>query len=222
MLHPAAEECLVMSPVCSELQKCGPASSKTPRISPEASAYGDGSAVQFELDCDVHHISEIRRVRPSGNDQSMMARSPARSGSRARGATVIENSFVADRQLIEALEKRSQPVSCSEGRTLFKQGEAPRGVYIFKSGEAFLVMKIASGRTMKCLHAGAGSLLGLPAVIGNEPFTLTAIVRKGSEVEFVTRSDFEDAIRTEPSLYPRLLQLLATEVRSARLAILGV
>jgi CRP-like cAMP-binding protein len=76
-----------------------------------------------------------------------------------------------------------------------------------------------SGRAIICLNAGSGSLLGLPGIIANEPYTLTAIARKGSAVRFVTRNDFEDLLREEPSLNLYVLQVLAAEVRSARLAI---
>jgi len=70
-----------------------------------------------------------------------------------------------------------------------------------------------------CLHAAAGSLLGLVGIIGNEPYTLSAMARKGSEVSFVTRSEFEDLMRTEPSLSPKVLQVLAAEVKTASQAL---
>jgi CRP/FNR family transcriptional regulator len=128
-------------------------------------------------------------------------------------------SFTADRRLIDALKERSHPVSCREGRILFSQGDSPVGLHIVESGEAALTMTSESGRVVMCLHAGAGSILGLPAIIGNVPYSLTAMAGKGSEVRFVTRDRFEDVIRVEPSLYPFVLQILASEVRSARLAI---
>jgi CRP-like cAMP-binding protein len=76
----------------------------------------------------------------------------------------------------------------------------------------------ASGRAVICLHAGPGSVLGLPGIVANEPYTLTAMARKGSEVRFVTRSDFEDLLQAEPTLNFKVLQVLAAEVRSARRA----
>lgn len=132
------------------------------------------------------------------------------------------SAFVADRKLIQALEKRSQAVSCGEDRVLFSQGEAPTGLYILRSGEAALIMRSEYGEVVMCLRVAAGSLLGLPGIIANEPYTLTAMARKGSEVKFVTRSDFEDLIRDEPSLSLKVLQVLAAEVRSARLALSAV
>ena len=70
-----------------------------------------------------------------------------------------------------------------------------------------------------CIHAEAGTVLGLPGVIANEQYTMTALVHSGSEVKFVTRSDFEDMMREEPSLYPKVLEVLAAEVRAARHAL---
>jgi CRP-like cAMP-binding protein len=126
------------------------------------------------------------------------------------------SAFVADRKLIQKLEKLSQPVNRRENAVLFLQGETPSGIFILRSGEATLDMKSESGAVVMCVRAAAGSVLGLPALIGNEPYTLTATVRKGSEVRFVSRSDFEDLIRAEPSLSLMVLQVLAAEVRAAR------
>jgi len=127
--------------------------------------------------------------------------------------------FVADGKLIQALEKRSQPVRCVEEQVLFCQGETPGGLYIIRSGEAALVMRSDSGEVVMCLRGAAGSLLGLPAVIANRPYTLTATARKGSEVRFVPRSEFEDLLQAEPSLSFKVLEVLAAEVRSARNAL---
>ena len=128
------------------------------------------------------------------------------------------NSFKADHKLMQALDKRSQPVPCSEGHILFNQGDSPRGIYILRRGEASLIMQSPSGAIVFSLRAPAGSLLGLPAVIDNEPYSLSAMVRKDSDVRFVSRNDFEELIQAEPSLYPSVLQVLAAELRAARLA----
>jgi CRP-like cAMP-binding protein len=119
---------------------------------------------------------------------------------------------------MQALDKRSQPVSCDQGRILCTQGEAPKGLYIIRSGEAALMMQSPSGEIIFPLRAPAGSLLGLPAVIGNEPYSLSAMVRKDSDVRFVSRNDYLELIKTAPSLYPSVLQVLAAELRAARLA----
>ena len=131
---------------------------------------------------------------------------------------MIQNSFCADQRLIEALRKRSRPVLCGEGRVLFSQGDVPIGLYLVERGEAAMVMTSALGRVVMCFHAGAGSVLGLPAVLGDQPYSLTAMADKDSEVLFVDRGDFEELMRAELDLYPYVLQVLSAQVRSARLA----
>jgi CRP-like cAMP-binding protein len=127
-----------------------------------------------------------------------------------------DESFSADSRLIQALVKRSIPVACSEGRTLFNQGDTPDGVFILERGEAALLMKSDAGRIVMCLKAGSGSLLGLPGVISKEPYSLMAIIRKNSTVSFISREDFGRTIQEEPGLYPSVLKVLAAEVRFAR------
>jgi CRP-like cAMP-binding protein len=129
------------------------------------------------------------------------------------------DSFAANPELIEALERRSSILQSGKGHTLFSQGEPCEGLYILENGEAALALFSPAGRVVMCLNAGAGSVLGLPAVVGGEPYSLTATIRKDSAVKFVSRADFEALIQDEPWLYPSVLQVLAAEVRSARLAL---
>jgi CRP/FNR family transcriptional regulator len=129
------------------------------------------------------------------------------------------SAFLADNSLVQALESRSVAVPCSQGRILFKQGDAPTGLYILVSGAAELMMESNRGEAILWLNASAGSLLGLPAIVGNEPYTLTARACKGSDVKYISRSDFEEVVGAEPSLYFKTLQVLAAEVRAARRAL---
>jgi CRP-like cAMP-binding protein len=69
------------------------------------------------------------------------------------------------------------------------------------------------------VEALPGSLLGLPGLIGNMSYTLTAIGHKDAELSYVTRDDFITLIRTNPHLSLKVLEVLAAEVRSARQAI---
>ena len=134
----------------------------------------------------------------------------------------MQNSFVADCSLTQALEKRSIPVPCSKGQVLFKQGDAPLGLYILRNGKASLVMKDESGTEVMHLTIGAGSILGVPAVVTKQPYTLSALSGRGAEVCFIELSNFEDLMQAEPRLFPLVLSVLAAEVRSARIALTGV
>lgn len=131
-------------------------------------------------------------------------------------------AFVAAHELTTALESRSKPIVCKRNSVLFRQGQAPVGVYLIRYGEAVLVMESASGGVVMCLRAGPGSVIGLPGVIANEPYSLTALARRGSDVRFTTCEDFTALMTADPSLYPRVLEVLAAEIRAARQALLGL
>ena len=129
------------------------------------------------------------------------------------------SAFVADPELIQALKKRSTAISCDADRVLFNQGDHPKGLYILDQGETTITMASPAGQQLISIQAHAGSLLGLPGLIGNEPYTLTAIARSGARLSFVPREEFTSLMRTNPLLSLKMLQVLAAEVRSARQAL---
>lgn len=129
--------------------------------------------------------------------------------------TQVSTAFLADPELIQELEKRAKPIAPGPDRVLFREGDAPVGVYILSKGTARLTNQ-SDGEVTFSIRAGAGSLLGLPAVIGTKPYTLTAEALDGAELSLVTSEDFVDLMQTEPALSFRVLQVLAAEVRFAR------
>jgi CRP-like cAMP-binding protein len=128
------------------------------------------------------------------------------------------SAFVADPDLVQALKERSASIPCDADRVLFRQGDAPAGLYILHRGEATLSMKSWAGESVMTVQTTAGSLLGLPGIIGNQPFTLTAIARSGAQVSFITRDEFTALMQSDPLLSLKVLQVLAAEVRSVRQA----
>lgn len=132
---------------------------------------------------------------------------------------IDSSSFIAEKELIEAFEKRSSTVVCKEQQRLFSQGADPTGLYILRSGKATLTMESPTGGTIILITLYPGSLLGLPALIGNEPYTLTATAEGGAELGFVTREDFNSLMLSDPTIAIRVLRVLAAEVRTARHAI---
>jgi CRP/FNR family transcriptional regulator len=127
----------------------------------------------------------------------------------------ISSAFVADPDLIEELEKRAQPFAFGGDRILFHQGDAPKGVYIVMKGSAILT-NLSDGDALLHVEAGPGSLLGVPAVVGSKPYSLTAKAVDGAEVSVLTCDDFVHLMNTEPTLSFRVLRVLAEEVRFAR------
>jgi CRP-like cAMP-binding protein len=127
-------------------------------------------------------------------------------------------AFLANPDLIEALKERSIEVACGGEYYLFRQGEPPVGLYILLEGEVTLSMTGPAGELLLSMQVGAGSLLGLPGLISNEPYTLTAMACNGARVSFVSQDDFKALMQTHPGLALKVLEVLAAEVRTARQA----
>ena len=129
------------------------------------------------------------------------------------------SAFVADQKLIQALEQHSTPIPCDEDHVLFRQGEPSTGLFILHTGEATLSMRSDRDQPILSFQAAAGSLLGLPGLIGNQPYSLTAVARRGARVSFIPRDEFTTFMHTEPEAALKILQVLAAEVSSARRAL---
>ena len=128
-------------------------------------------------------------------------------------------AFVADPELIEALGKHCERIECDQDRVLFHQGEAAKGLYIFRNGNVRLVMVSQSGEEIMNIPALENSLLGLPGLIGGTAYTLSAYAQKGSEVCFVSREEFGRLMLSQPAVSVGILRVLAAEVRTARMAL---
>jgi CRP/FNR family transcriptional regulator len=128
-------------------------------------------------------------------------------------------SFSADLDLIAALEKKATPVVCDSERVLFMQGDPPVGLYLLRSGAARLTMDSPEGKPIISVEAPKDSLLGLPGLLANQPYSLTATVEAGAVVGFIPRDEFVSLMQSEPTVALKVLAVLAAEVRSARRAI---
>jgi CRP-like cAMP-binding protein len=127
----------------------------------------------------------------------------------------VSTAFVADQELIEALQQRARPIDVGSNRILFRQGDPPIGVFILIKGTAKLTRR-SKGEEVLTARVGAGSLLGVPAAIGAKPYSLTAEAMRGAQLSLLTTGHFVHLMHTEPELSFRLLQVLAAEVRFAR------
>ncbi len=129
------------------------------------------------------------------------------------------SAFVAKPELVQALEKRSTAVTCSGDHVLFRQGDLPAGLYILGAGEITLTMTSPNGKQILSAQAHPGSLLGLPGLISNAPYTLSAIACNGAQLRFISREEVTKLMQNEPLLALKMLEVLAAEVHSARHAL---
>ncbi len=100
-------------------------------------------------------------------------------------------------------------------RILFRQGDPPAGVFILSKGVARLTTR-SDGDAVLSVQAAPGSLLGVPAVVGAKPYSLTAEALPGAVISILGCDEFVHLMHTEPNLSFRVLQVLAEEIRFAR------
>jgi CRP-like cAMP-binding protein len=124
--------------------------------------------------------------------------------------------FHADPEVLDGLEPKLAPIVCNDYRILFNQSDGQDGLYVLKSGNATLTMNSPRGKQLLSLQPTPGSVLGLPGLIGNEPYTLTAVAHPGSVIGFIPRDEFLDLMSSDQQLSFKVLQVLAAEVRTAR------
>jgi CRP-like cAMP-binding protein len=119
-------------------------------------------------------------------------------------------------ELVEKILNQSAEIIPQDG-VLFRQGDPADCLYFVKSGEATLMME-AGGKAV-WIRAGQGSLLGIPAIVGNQPYSMTAKACWDAEIFRLSSVVFNDLIKSEPKMQQAVLRILAGEVRVARQAL---
>lgn len=125
---------------------------------------------------------------------------------------------VADNELSDAIEARSRLQQMTSRRVLFRQGQEPCRLFLLKEGEVVLTSKLPDGSVVG-FRAIPGCLIGLPAIAGNHPYSMTATVTKYSLLHAISMGMFREIVGRNPRLSFRVLEILAAEVRSARLLV---
>ena len=125
---------------------------------------------------------------------------------------------VADCELAAAIEARSKLQKITNKRQLFRQGQSAEKLYLLHHGQAVLTSRLPDGAILG-FRAVPGSLIGLPAIAGNQPYSMTATVMKHSEIYSISLSTFREIVGKNPRLSFRVLEILAAEVKSARLQV---
>jgi CRP-like cAMP-binding protein len=128
------------------------------------------------------------------------------------------SEILADAELCEEIEKWSAPILKRAGETLFRQGEGPGYAFFVKTGEIALTMRVSGGAVWD-VRAKKGSLVGLPAVVGNEPYSMTAKAIEDSQICRISREDLHQLMQQNPRFCCNVLQILAAEVHAARKAL---
>ena len=124
----------------------------------------------------------------------------------------------ASPELIAAFARKAIRTVYAQDDVLFNSGEPGKFVYLVLAGEVSLFLPLNSMDGLG-FHACSGAFVGLPAAFSNEPYSMTAIARKGAEVAIVGRDKFCDLVAADPVFALDVLRILAAETRAARITI---
>lgn len=104
-----------------------------------------------------------------------------------------------------ALEQRCERIQKRTGSVLFRRGEKATGLFVVLSGKVNLDLGVdtAFGRAY-----GSGALLGLPAMLTKQDYSMTATVTENAEVGFCSAQAVDLLLRQHPDLSRQLLAIL--------------
>jgi len=135
---------------------------------------------------------------------------------RLRESLTHESSPEVDHGLAADLEPLGSRRQAAGGTVLFRQGEAVTGAYLVVSGRVDLRLGAEHSKRIVGRTAGPDAVLGLPATISGEPYSLTATTLEACELVFIRREDVLTTLRSDPARAMTLLQTLAHEVHHLR------
>jgi CRP/FNR family transcriptional regulator len=112
-------------------------------------------------------------------------------------------------------EIRGTPCNLRKGDFLFVEGDDEKGVFIIKKGRVKLTTSMPDGKLVIVYVAGAGSILGLNAVIGQCEHEVTAEVIEPTFAEFIRGQQARSLLRRDAGFAFRAADEMARRYRSA-------
>ena len=114
------------------------------------------------------------------------------------------------------LSARARSHVCQKDEMLFRQGEAADAVYLLDEGQVTLTAETIGQECVFSLQSRAGSIFGLPGVLSDAPYSLTAVARAGTRLHVLRSGEFHRLLAEHPELSFPALRILAAEVQTAR------
>ncbi|WP_162601396.1 Crp/Fnr family transcriptional regulator [Occallatibacter savannae] len=128
------------------------------------------------------------------------------------------SGILASPELIKEFIQRGRTLTFPRTAVLFRQGESATRVYLVISGAVALTLPFSTSHAIGFI-AENGSIVGVPAAFGNQPYSMTGVVVARSELIAIEAEEFCKMIASDPVLSLNVLKILAAETRAARMAI---
>ncbi len=123
-------------------------------------------------------------------------------------------AFEASPEVCTMLQSVGRVQTLPRLTTLFRMGEAPKGVFLILKGRVALSAGDQARQITRV--AAEHSLLGLPSTVGNRRYSLTARTMTDAEVCLVPAAEFRKAMASNPALGMAIVTILSNEVSALR------
>ncbi len=118
--------------------------------------------------------------------------------------------------LRKRMEADGLRLSKPSGAVVFDQGQPGKGAYLLKSGSMLLSLFDYSGAVVWSRMAKPGEILGLPASLGNSPYSLRATAVEPVELIFVPKSKIREFVRQDTAMSAAVLKTLSEQLVDLR------
>lgn len=109
------------------------------------------------------------------------------------------------------LEEGIRPRKVKAGKIIYREGAAPKGVYILTRGKVKVYLSTQVGRKQIVYIYTAGEIFGYKPVISGEPNPVTAMALEDCTYDFIPRDHFLACMRASNEMSSALLLSLSKE-----------
>ncbi len=159
------------------------------------------------------------RIPQTDNGVNVMAKAgPSNAAkdtaSKRKKTEKTPSPFEVSKALLAELEAIGTRKAVEAGTMLFRKGEPTRGVFVMLSGRVALSSGDDPVRITRV--AERGSLLGLPATVLDNPYSLSAEAVVDSEVSVIPPARFRSFLSSNTRLGVEVVNILAEEIAVLR------
>jgi len=130
----------------------------------------------------------------------------------------ISTDLIAPPGLKTQLENLATTMTKPKGTALFRRGDDALGAFLIRSGKVALGLDCPSSIFPSRVF-GRGSVVGLPATVSGNPYSLTAEVVEDAELGFIPRATVMESLRRHPQLCFEVMEILSNEISEFRSAL---
>jgi len=118
-------------------------------------------------------------------------------------------------ELYEELRATATPIFKAKGAILFRAGQPRRGAFVIRSGQVKMILDGAVDFYPTRI-LGSGAVIGLPAAVSGEPYSLTAKATKDCRLDYITPRKLRNLLRRNTKIALQIAEILSEEIFQMR------